>query len=319
MSARAPFEEAAGLWLEARRPVLKEATYNLYALCLRRRLLPAFASSSSVSEEEAQAFVYSLSATLRYHTVRDTLVCLKQVVRFGIRRGLLSGGCDWRIEYPRGREARRLPVLSLPEQKKLEDHLASAPPRGKDCAIALSLWAGLRIGEACALRWEDVDLKGRSLRVEGTLQRLYDYGSGHTRLLLGSPKTASSRREVPLAPALSALLRQLRPKGYSPYVCALPGHEGPLEPRTLRVYFGLLLSRLGIRRVNYHGLRHTFATRCIEAGVDAKTVSALLGHSDVSTTLNLYVHPGIDQKRQAVLRMARRTAPRGEKPGRPGT
>ena len=83
----------------------------------------------------------------------------------------------------------------------------------------------------------------------------------------------------------------------------LTNDERPTEPRTYRNYYNALMEKLGVPKLKYHGLRHSFATRCIEAGCDYKTVSVLLGHSNISTTLNLYVHPNMEQKKRCIARM----------------
>lgn len=83
----------------------------------------------------------------------------------------------------------------------------------------------------------------------------------------------------------------------------LTNSDKPTEPRTYRNYYKRLLNQLGIPPLKFHGLRHSFATRCIESNCDYKTVSVLLGHSNISTTLNLYVHPNMDQKKKCVEQM----------------
>lgn len=83
----------------------------------------------------------------------------------------------------------------------------------------------------------------------------------------------------------------------------LTNDEHPTEPRTYRNYYNRLIAKIGIPHLKYHGLRHSFATRCIEAGCDYKTVSVLLGHSNISTTLDLYVHPNMEQKKRCITKM----------------
>ena len=167
-------------------------------------------------------------------------------------------------------------------------------------------FTGLRIGEVCGLKWEDIDLDDGVIRVRRTVQTNYVYepdGTGRNKLSIGSPKSRTSRRDVPICAPLRARLERLdRPADVTAYF--LTGTQSPTVPRTFRSSVDLFLSRHGIEKFNFHRLRHTFATRCIEAGVDAKTTSELLGHANVNITLNLYVHPNAEAKREAVDRMA---------------
>lgn len=109
--------------------------------------------------------------------------------------------------------------------------------------------------------------------------------------------------EKPICAPLRARLERLeRPADGTAYF--LTGKQSPTVPRTFRSSVDLFIARYGIEKFHFHRLRHTFATRCIEAGVDAKTTSELLGHANVNITLNLYVHPNAEAKRTAVDRMA---------------
>ena len=159
----------------------------------------------------------------------------------------------------------------------------------------------MRIGEVCALRWMDVDMDDRMIHINHTLQRVYKKdlsGSGKSKLLLSTPKTKTSRRSIPISKSLFAVMKELSPS--CPEMFFLSGSEKMVEVRTFRTFFEAFLMRNGIEKFNFHVLRHTFATRCIEAGADCKTVSELLGHATVNMTLNLYVHPRVEQKRNCV-------------------
>ena len=161
-------------------------------------------------------------------------------------------------------------------------------------ALLLCLYTGLRLGELCALKWADLDFKNMSITVNGTVQRIavQDHLT-KTILLEAAPKSESSRRTIPLTAEISELLARL--KKDSPYVF---GGIKPLEPRTMQYRYKKLLRETGVDERNFHILRHTFATNCIENGMDVKTLSEILGHSDVKITLNRYVHPTMDSKRK---------------------
>ena len=149
---------------------------------------------------------------------------------------------------------------------------------------------GLRLGELCALKWDNIDLDSGILHIRNSVQRIRDYEEhdNRTKLLLSSPKTACSVRDVPIPPILSEILRSCRK---SSSMLLLNGVRGMwMDPRTLQYRFRRILELCGIKYFKFHTLRHAFATRCIEKGFDCKSLSEILGHSNIQITLNLYVH-----------------------------
>ena len=139
------------------------------------------------------------------------------------------------------------------------------------------------------------------IHVSKTIQRIYlvDGEEKYTELIIDKPKTKNSIREIPMTRDLLALVRPLKKIVRGDFYVLTNAAE-PTEPRTYRTYFNKLQHQLGLPKMRFHGLRHSFATRCIESKCDYKTVSVLLGHSNISTTLNLYVHPNIEQKRKCI-------------------
>lgn len=152
----------------------------------------------------------------------------------------------------------------------------------------------MRIGEVCALRWKDVSEE--TIHICKTMQRLKT-DSGKTEIIILPPKTASSNRVIPIPKVLlSALTERRRESGF-----VLLQNNGKLvEPRLLQYRFTKMAKACGLENAHFHTLRHTFATRCIEAGVDAKTLSEILGHVDVKTTLNRYVHSSLELKKNCM-------------------
>ena len=171
----------------------------------------------------------------------------------------------------------------------------------QNIGILLALCTGMRIGEVCALRWEDVDFIHRVIYVRYTVGRIYNCKLRMTEKIFSSPKTKDSFREIPISKQLFLALKEVRKISVTPFVVG--NSEQSKEPRAYRDYFSRLLTRLEIPKITFHGLRHTFATRCIESQCDYKTVSTLLGHSNITTTLNLYVHPNLNQKKRCIERM----------------
>ena len=172
--------------------------------------------------------------------------------------------------------------------------------------ILVCLSTGLRIGEVCALKWSDINMDTGLLHVNRTIERIYivDSDKPHTEIVINTPKTKNSLREIPLSKELVRIFKSLMKVVNKDYY-VLTNNTKPTEPRTYRNYFNKLLKQLDIPRLKFHGLRHSFATRCIESHCDYKTVSVLLGHADISTTLNLYVHPNEEQKRNCIDKMMR--------------
>lgn len=170
--------------------------------------------------------------------------------------------------------------------------------------IYISLSTGLRIGEICALKWGDINVTDGTITVSRTIERIYivEGEKKHTELVINTPKTKNSCREIPMSKELLAMIKPLK-KVVNDDFYVLTNCENPMEPRTYRNYYNKFMTKLGIPKLKYHGLRHSFATRCIEAGCDYKTVSVLLGHSNISTTLNLYVHPNMEQKKRCISKM----------------
>ena len=176
----------------------------------------------------------------------------------------------------------------------------------KNLGIYICLSTGLRIGEICALRWQDIDTESGVISIKQTIQRIYliEESERRTELVLDTPKTKNSIRDIPMTRDLIKLLKPLKKVVNATYF-VLTNESKPTEPRTYRNYYKLFLKDLGISDLKFHGLRHSFATRCIESKCDYKTVSVLLGHSNISTTLNLYVHPNMEQKKRCIEQMSK--------------
>ena len=193
------------------------------------------------------------------------------------------------------RAAAPVKILNSTEQANLMCVLNDQTDTNK-LGIIVCLFTGLRLGEICALKWSDIDMTRKVLHVSQTVQRIAsNEGTGKTVLLESIPKTICSVREIPISDQLYQLLESFQ----STDVYVLNGDK-PMEPRTLQYKFKGYLKTAGIKDTHFHVLRHTFATNCINGGADIKSVSEMLGHSDVKITLNRYVHPTIDVKRSCV-------------------
>ena len=261
MHTTSTFREIAELWKENRRSVVKHSTYCAYALILKTHLMPAFADSISISEEEVQQFAFSkIEAGLSKKTVHDIIAVLKSVGRFGAKRGMYEMP-SWDIEYPTDTTARILPVLSLTDHKKLLNAIAS-DPTPQNIGIMIALCCGLRIGEVCALQWKDVDMVRRIIIVTGTTGRIYNCDQMATEQYVSSPKTRNSNREIPVSPLLFKALNVVKKQQRAEKYVVGEGYKAK-EPRTYRETFSRILRRLGIPSIVFHGLRHTFALSLI--------------------------------------------------------
>lgn len=300
------FAAVAELWAAQKQQFVKQSTMSAYALTLANYLVPYFGSHTDITETDVQQFVISqLERGLRQKTIKDQLIVLKMVYRFGCKQNVFTLH-EWDVHYPTEQNKHNISVFTIEQQRRLMRHLTENFTF-LNLGVLICLHTGLRIGEVCALRWEDIDTDHGTLQVQRTIERIYILSDGnkHTELQLSTPKTKNSQREIPLTKDLLRLLKPFR-KVVNPQFYILTNSPKPTEPRTYRNYYRHLLNSLNIPFIKFHGLRHSFATRCIESGCDSKTVSILLGHANISTTLNLYVHPNFDQKKRCIDTMLKR-------------
>ncbi|MDR1132396.1 MAG: site-specific integrase [Oscillospiraceae bacterium] len=303
---RGTFGEFARAWLaeascSAAKP-LKPSTLALYASLLRTRLLPAFGARplSSLTPEDIRTHIRFLSETeLSANSIRNVLGLLSRIMQAAAAGNAIPVNPCAGVAFPR-KELVPVAALRLREQEKLE----RAAAKDKDgLAVQLALYAGLRIGEICALKWEDIDLEAGVIHVRRTLQRIaVEGGARKTALVFGAPKSIYSRRDVPMAePLRRALASQDRTRGTGEHVIACK--DGFAEPRTVRCRFAKLIKRAGLDPVRFHTLRHTFATRSIEKGTDITALSRLLGHASVKMTLDVYTDATPESMAAAVHRL----------------
>lgn len=297
--------EIANLWQVDKKQYIKKSSFSAYVLLVENHILPTFGSVCKIEEAEVQSFVFQkLEQGLSQKTIKDILIVLKMILKFGSKNNLIDYK-ELDVKFPTNRENRRIEVLSRMQQKKIMNHVQENFTF-RNLGLYLCLSTGMRIGEVCALTWEDIDITNGIINISKTIQRIYTIESGirKTELILDSPKTKNSIREVPMNRDLLRMLKPIK-KIMNPEFFVLTNEAKPTEPRTYRSYYKKFMHELGIPDLKFHGLRHSFATRCIESNCDYKTVSVLLGHSNISTTLNLYVHPNIEQKKKAIDQMHR--------------
>lgn len=295
--------EIALAWMSDKQRYVKQSTIATYALALKGHILPAFGESESLEENKVQEFVLQkLEDRLSPKTVKDILVVLRMVMKFGVKHHWMTY-CEWDIKYPANGQDKEIEVLTVAQHRLILDYI-KRNFTFRNLGIYISLTAGLRIGEICGLKWMDMNVENGTITVCRTIERIYviDGDNRHTELTVNSPKTKNSYREIPMSKELLSVARQLKKVVNDDYY-VLTNDKKPTEPRTYRNYYRKLMDQIGIPHLKYHGLRHSFATRCIESNCDYKTVSTLLGHANIATTLNLYVHPNMEQKKRCIAKM----------------
>ena len=285
-------------WLSRRVPKVKSSSLKTYRSYERAHILPSL-GNIPISEVGAMlpAFSVQLAERLAHKTVRDILTYVHTILREAEAKGLAEASNMPKITM----EPKEKEVLTYSEQKALTARLRqSAAPL--DMAVLLALATGLRLGEVAGLRHKDFVLEAAVLRVRRNSQRVYDGHDGHTPLKNTTPKTRRSRRDIPLPRAFVAVLaRYMEDREGQPAAAPLIAAPGgsAYDPRTIERRFDKLKAEHGLSSgVTFHSLRHSFATRALEAGADMRTVSDLLGHSSVAFTMNCYSHSATKLKRE---------------------
>lgn len=304
------FEQVARRWLCDVRTSVKESTYTRYYRSVEKFLLPEL---GALDVSEVDHFrINTLSERLLQNggvrggglspkSVSDILCVLKAIIAFGESNGLHFGSTVG-IRFPK-RLSRGTKVIDGGARARLERALLDTEDT-TGIGVLLALFAGLRIGEICGLRWSDVDLRRRTVTVARTVERIADLDPSDTRrtkLIVCEPKTECSCRVIPLPKFLVGQLARLLGNDGDFVLTSSPR---PTEPSCFYRRYKTLMRRHGLEEYSFHALRHTFATRCVEKGFDTKSLSEILGHSNISTTLSFYVHPSLEQKRAQMERLA---------------
>nr|WP_304710864.1 site-specific integrase [uncultured Acetatifactor sp.] len=298
-------------WLSANSTRLKPSSAAKYRMDMENHIKPYFEGKlpCEVRPEEIEGFTRMLlnGKGLSPKTVRSILTLLRSVLSY-MRKQSGENLPELEIAYPK--ECRKnARVLDKKEEAMLAMLLAQEMDSCK-FGVYLALRTGMRIGEVCALRWRDISFESAAISVCQTVLRLpqkqtdsetFRKDGFRTALVVGPPKSESSLRVIPLMPDIAALCERFRPE--DPEAFLLTGTARCMGPRKLQRRLKRYLEECGIPEAHFHTLRHTFATRCVEAGFDVKTLSDILGHSNIGITMNLYVHPNLDLKRENMSRL----------------
>lgn len=302
--------ETAQMWLCDIRMAVKESTYTRYHRAVTKYIIPWLGERNiqNVDSFCINRFTEVLldkggirQKGLSPKTVTDILCVLRSVLKFARMAGIPCADTSG-IRIPQ-RKNHRVQVLSDNIRGELE-RIVLCRKDSTSVGILLSLYLGLRIGEVCGLQWGDIDLRAGLLYVRRTVERISDLrldAVQRTKIIISEPKTECSLRVIPLPVFLTDTLRSIA--GESDCF-VLTGERVPLEPHCYYTRYRKFLQKHQLGGYSFHTLRHSFATRCVEVGFDTKSLSEILGHTNVSTTLAFYVHPSLEQKRAQMEKLA---------------
>lgn len=306
------FNDLLDEWLNYMQMQVKQSTYACYARLISTHIAPYF-EDMKINEINQTVLTQFISGKLENgrvdgrgglseKTVKDIMSILNSTLKYAeivyeVKKPVFL---KWRYSNLN----KPIEILTEKEQEILENYLMENMDMAK-FGVLICLYSGMRLGEICALRWEDIDLGQGIFHIRRAMQRIYlPNNPKHTKMIIDLPKTQASIRDIPIASVLSDYLcdyyRQVEKS--DSYFISSRGDKF-LDPRTYQAKFKIYLQNSGLRYRNFHSLRHTFATRCIEKGMDVKSLSEILGHSNVTVTLNRYVHSSMELKRSQLEKL----------------
>lgn len=298
------------LWLdEYVRPFAKRRTYIKYSDIVQNRLIPTLGEVeiSEIDTLMLQKFVNELiksgnrkcGGSLATNSVNGIISVLNSSLASAQRLGMVQGCASAGVIRPRPRE-KHIECFTAEEQKRIERFITECGG-DRDLGIVICLYTGIRLGELLALEWSDVDLNNKQININKSCH--YESGCGTSVRVVESTKTSSSERIIPLPRQIASALCSMKRRSISRYV--ISSGENAVGVRTYQKRFSSILAKLGIEHRGFHALRHTFATRAIECGMDVKCLSEILGHSSATVTLNRYVHSTDERKRAMMNRIGK--------------
>lgn len=298
------YSEVLVSWLQSVRINVKESTYMRYKQLISKHITAELGKYpiNKISSQLVERFVEEKlingrldgNGGLSPKTVTDIITIVKSSMDYAAYNGL-SVTCNLSKLSVKKKE-KEMRVLTIDEQKKLASVLLNEMDLYK-LGVFISLYTGIRIGELCALKWENLNIECKTLKIRETMQRIQsseETETSKTKIVFTEPKSKCSIRDIPLPDFLIDIIKKFQgsPKAY-----VLTGDKNRyVEPRTMQNRFQKYVQESGIEKANYHSLRHTFATRCVEVGFEVKSLSEILGHANVNITLNRYVHSSFELK-----------------------
>lgn len=291
-------------WLNECAKRVKLSTYENYYYCMKTYVWPFFeeTKNNTINKANLNSFVEKIytNQMLSDASRKKILTIFKIALKFIMKENQFKSDLLKSMKIPKT-QSRIIQVFEANEQIKVEQELIKTRNL-KAVGILLCFYTGLRLGELCAVKWSNIDHISKTITITGTLSRKknFDSGSNKTKLHISSPKNNSSQRCIPLPQFLAEVLKDCATQASDHDSYLLSNTHAPIDPRTVQRFYERILQKANVRYRKFHTVRHTFATRALEMGIDVKTVSDLLGHSSVTTTLNIYAHSLMEQKKKAI-------------------
>ena len=281
----------------------KPRTVNMYTQQINKYIIPKLGDFelNELTALELQKFTVDLSDTgLSANTVNGIINILKKSLSDALSVGIVDKQYSNFIKRPKIKE-RQIECFTQEEQRKIEKYI-SEQNNQKLNGIILCLYTGLRIGELLSLEWSDIDLQRQTITISKTCQD--SWKNGTYIKLLDTPKTECSERIIPFPKQLKPMLKGMKKTALCNFV--VPGKtKYGAQIRSYQRTFTNLLSKLDIEHKGFHSLRHTFATRALECGMDIKTLSTILGHKNPTVTLKRYTHSLLEHKTEMMNKIGK--------------
>ncbi|MEG2379813.1 MAG: site-specific integrase [Bacilli bacterium] len=301
------FRNYASYWIMKKKYEVRESTISNYANLLKNVIIPCLGDIplENFNNKILQHFAYWAKENggiegkgISEHYISDCVLLIKAIIRDGQEEKVFPEFLIKQTKIPKTLQIETKKTYTEDEYKKILEYIFKNL-NNRSVGILIGIFTGMRIGEICALKWEDIDLEEKMINVNKTLQRIYNPLDEFekSKIVITPCKTSSSQRTIPIANDLNEVLKQFKDDKDN-YV--LSGKIKYTEPRTFRKQYDIIMNKCGVDRIKFHSLRHTFASINIENGADVKTISEILGHSDINITLKTYTHISKKQKTKAI-------------------
>lgn len=283
---------------------VKPSTYESYYNCLHKYIIPFYLNNyiDEVTEESVMNFVKEMKEDISISEAykKKILAIFKTALKEILNNKKDATVILQAVKLPKA-EQKEVEIFSMKEQRHIEWTAINYEDK-RALGIILCIYTGIRLGELCALRWSDFDLEAGTMSIKRTVTRTKNFTlqDTKTQLNVGTPKSRTSIRKIPLPAFLVTIAREYILIDDKEDYYVMSGNNVPMDPRAYQKLFKRVLKKAGIKDRKFHSTRHTFATRALELHVDIKTVSEILGHSNVAITMNVYAHSLMEQKKIAI-------------------
>jgi integrase len=297
------YKELINKWLAIHKYSIKASTYSTYSFIANSHIIDILGDYKveELNNELIQNYIINKSINgrldkqggLSSNTLKDHINLIKLTLKYAIKNSLIQS-FDLHFKIPKSDKKNRN-LLTINEISILYNYLVTNNTT-KNIALMIAISTGIRIGEICALQFSDINFDKNYISITKTCQRI-NLNDKTTKVIITSPKSESSNRKIPISKEILNLLNTI---DYRHDDFIISGKQNAIEPRSFRNHLNLTLKKLNLKKIKFHELRHSFATILIESGADYKSVSDILGHSNINITINLYVHPQIEHNRKTI-------------------